>query len=178
MQRTASPSRYKGFRSPQEIISHAVWLSFRLSLLRRRLAPRCRPRAAAIAPRHGQRKALAREAHRRSGRLPSIAPTRSTPLIDTSTWRAPAAASSCCTTYPQGGFAPSGARVSAALRLNTSAAPPCPCRRSPPISSLFLEARITSGSSWGKRQDVALLPIPLPAAVQHGPRVAMEQDPE
>ncbi len=32
MQRTASPSPYKGFRYPQEIISHAVWLYFRFSL--------------------------------------------------------------------------------------------------------------------------------------------------
>src|SRR5919199_197143 len=32
MHRTASPSPYKGFRYPQEIISHAVWLYFRFSL--------------------------------------------------------------------------------------------------------------------------------------------------
>ena len=32
MQTTASPSAYKGFRYPQEIISHAVWLYFRFSL--------------------------------------------------------------------------------------------------------------------------------------------------
>ena len=29
---TTAPSSYKGFRFPQEIISHAVWLYFRFSL--------------------------------------------------------------------------------------------------------------------------------------------------
>ncbi len=32
MQTTTSSSLYKGFRFPQEIISHAVWLSYRFSL--------------------------------------------------------------------------------------------------------------------------------------------------